>query len=89
MRLIDKEKLLEQLTSLEKRNKVSSMVVDIVAMTREESAIPIEWLKRWFSFQQWMGSSMTDRIYCKASDIIEDWYIENKKREWEKENEAD
>lgn len=40
-------------------------------------AIPIEWLKRWFERQVWQGSSPTDRIHCKASDIIEDWEKEN------------
>lgn len=51
-----------------------------------KGAIPIEWLKTWFSFQQWVGSSMSDRIYCKASDIIEDFEKEILKNQWEKEN---
>lgn len=42
-------------------------------------AIPIEWLKRWFERQAWQGSSPTDRIHCKASDIIEEWEKENEK----------
>ena len=42
-------------------------------------AIPVEWLKRWFETQVWQGSSPTDRIHCKASDIIEDWEKENER----------
>ena len=42
-----------------------------------KGAIPIEWMKRWFERQVWQGSSPTDRIHCKASDIIEDWEKEN------------
>ena len=56
-------------------------------------AIPVKWLKRWFERQVWQGSSPTDRIHCKASDIIEDWEKENaldkQIEKWESDDDMD
>lgn len=81
MRLIDADKLLKQLEWLDIDDFILyEEVKEDIDESPTVEAIPIEWLKRWFETQVWRGSSPTDRIHCKASDIIEDW---------EKENEAD
>lgn len=86
MRLIDVDKLENDIVE----NITVKAVSRMLAITQGQptvEAIPIEWLKRWFAFQVYLGSSLTDRVHCKASDIIEDWKKENMLKAWEKENE--
>lgn len=76
MRLIDADKLMESLKTKESV-WVGLVLSELIANAPTAEAIPVEWLKRWFETQVWRGSSPTDRIHCKASDIIEDWEKEN------------
>ena len=81
MRLIDRDALNEMLSAMLKKIGSENITWDDAMATIDHAddvdAIPIEWLKRWFETQVWRGSSPTDRIHCKASDIIEDWEKEN------------
>ena len=79
MRLIDADRLLNPSFTDMFDEPVKMTMFSRYAIESQPTvkAIPIEWLKRWFERQVWQGSSPTDRIHCKASDIIEDWEKEN------------
>lgn len=78
MRLIDADKIrYRDLSGGQVPDGVWHTFLDDVEKVPTVKAIPIKWLKQWFERQVWQGSSPTDRIHCKASDIIEDWEREN------------
>ena len=78
MRLIDADKIrYRDLSGGLVPDGVWHTFLDDVEKVPTVEAIPIKWLKQWFERQVWQGSSPTDRIHCKASDIIEDWEREN------------
>ena len=79
MRLIDADRLLKpSFTDMfDKPVKMDMFSRYAIESQPTVEAIPVEWLKRWFERQVWQGSSPTDRIHCKASDIIADWEKEN------------
>ena len=67
---------------------VDTAVMVINLDTETVEAISVKWLREWFSFHQWLGSTMGNKFCCEASDIINDWYEEQKRKQWEKENEG-
>ncbi len=72
MRLIDKTKLVQQLSVFEKRHKYIkevSTIIDIIALTHEEDAIPIEWIVMWLEKNK--------KRYCTVGVMLEDWRKEN------------
>lgn len=90
MRLIDADKLLRPGYTDFFDEPITFETVTKEAIDRAPTveAIPVEWLKNWFEYQQWMGSYMSDEISCTASDIIDAWHEEQNRKRWEEEHET-
>ena len=95
MRLIDADKLIEKcrkgwkLFGREDEKLKHWVDEDDIRNQPTVKAIPIEWLENWFSYNQWLGSSMSGEIRCSADSIIKAWEDENNLMQWAEESDVD